>query len=218
MEYTYNTLLASCQNYCIDNSTEYETEFPNIVQLSEMMIIKDLGLSVFDTSESSTLTLGSQSITKPSDIIADRDLFITVSSARVYLQKRSKSWIDDYWRNSNLQDQPAYYCDDSTTTWKVAPTPDQSYPYMVNYIARPEPMSSDNQTTWIGTKLGECLLYATLLGSMPFFREDVATEQGITGYWKGQYDLSIGKALVELSPLVSAKNNVLFPQTVNVGG
>lgn len=214
MQYTYTTLLASCQNYQIDDSSEYETEFPKIVQLAEMRIIKDLNLGVFDTQTGTvTLTSGSQTVVKPSDFIAIQDFFILVSGSRVYLQLRSKSYMDDYWRNPLSAAQPIYYCENTTASWLVAPTPDQNYSYQVNYIARPLPMTSGNPTTWIGDKLGECLLYATLLGSMPFFREDVAVEQGITQYWSQAYQTSIGQAMRELYPSMSAKDDVVMPMS-----
>lgn len=213
MQYTYPTLLASCQNYEVDDSAQYETEFDNIVQLSEMRIIKDLNLSVFDLSATGNMVVGTQSLTKPSDYIAIQDLFVTINNERKTLQLRSKSWLDDYWRNSSMTGEPAYFCEDTTTTWLVAPTPDSTYTYKVNYIARPTPMSASNPTTWIGDKLGECLLYATLLGSMPFFREDVSTEQGITKHWENTYNNSIGAAKLELMPLLSAKDGLLSPLT-----
>ena len=218
MQYTYTTLLASCQNYCIDNSTEYETEFPKIVQLSEMRIIKDLNLSVFDTQTGAvTLTSGSQTVVKPSDFIAIQDFFILVSGERVYLQLRSKSWLDDYWRTSTATAQPLYYCDNTTTTWLVAPTPDAAYDYQINYIARPDPMSPTNTTTWLGDKLGELMLYATLINSMAFFREDVVAEQGITKFWENSYQTGMQQALRELAPLISAKDNQLTTLTTTRG-
>lgn len=210
MQYTYPTLLASCQNYCVDDSTQFETEFPNLVQLTEMRVIKDLDLAVYDTTTGLvTLTSNSQSVTKPTDMIVEQDFFILVSGSRVYLQKRSKSYIDDYWRDPSDTDQPLYYCDNTTTTWLVAPTPDLSYSYQVNYVARPTPMSVANPTTWMGDKLGELMLYATLVGSMAFFREDVVTEQGITQFWEKSYQRGLQEAVRELSPMQSAKDNQL---------
>lgn len=216
MQYTYPSLLASCQNYCIDNSTQYEDEFPNIVSLSEMRIIKDLNLSVFDTTGMNLMTSGNQSITKPDDFIVEQDFFlINAANERVYLQKRSKSWLDDYWRNPNTQDTPIYYCDNTTVTWLVAPTPDQNYTYQVNYIARPASMTAANPTTWIGDKLGELLFYAVLRASMPFFREDVANEQGITQEWERSYQTALAEAARELAPLMSATDNQVTPMTRN---
>ncbi len=213
MQYTYTTLLASCQNYCIDNSTEYTTEFPNIVQLAEMRIIKDLNLSVFDTVTTGTMLSTVATITKPTDLIAIQDLFVVVAGAKIYLQERSKSYLDNYWPNSTLTDQPIYYAEDTTTTWQLAPIPDGNYSYQVNYIARPIPMSSTNNTTWIGDKLGEVLLYATLIGSTSFFQEDPATQSGMIALWEKSYAAAVTQAHNELSPLISAKDDTLIKLT-----
>jgi hypothetical protein len=213
MQYTYSTLLASCQNYCIDNSTQYIAEFPFIVQLSEMRIIKDLNISGFDVSVNATITPGSQSVPKPSDLIVDQSFFIFVNGSRFYLQKRDKSWADDYWRDPTQRAQPLYYSDDTNDNWQIVPTPDQPYPFQVNYVARPLPMSPTNPITWLGTKLGELMLYATLTGSMAFFREDVAVEQGITQFWEKSYEIGVTQAKDELSLLMSAKNDELTALT-----
>lgn len=218
MQYTYDTLLASCQNYCVDNSAlttvqSYATEFPNLVQLSEMRIIKDLNLSVFDTSTTGTMTANSQDLTKPSDLIAIQDLFVVVAGNRVILQERSKSWLDSYWPNYSITATPVYYADNTTTLWQIAPTPDLAYTYQVNYIVRPTPMSATNQNTWIGDKLGEVLLYATLLESALYFREDPAVQSGVTQLWEQAYQTVAKQAISELNPDISAKDIDIYPFT-----
>ena len=214
MQYTYNTLLASCQNYCIDNSIitdtqSYIVEFPNLVQLSEMRIIKDLQLSVFDLSTTGVMVIGNNSIAKPTDMITIRDIYVVVGGNNIHLQLRSKSYLDAYWPNATNTEQPVYYADNSTTTWQVTPTPNQTYTYQVNYIARPVPMSAANQTTWIGTKLGEVMLYATLIESALYFREDPVTQSAITQFWEKAYEEVVTQARDELAPFVSATNNSL---------
>lgn len=218
MQYTYNTLLASCQNYCVDNSAltttqSYATEFPNLVQLSEMRIIKDLNLSVFDTSTTGTLTASSQDLIKPIDLIAIQDLFVIVEGKRVLLQERSKSWLDSYWPDYAVVDQPLYYADNTTTLWQIAPTPDIAYGYQVNYIVRPTSMSATNQNTWIGDKLGEVLLYATLIESALYFGEDPTTQAGVTQLWEKAYQAIIAQAQEELNPMISAKDINTYPLT-----
>lgn len=211
MQYTYNTILASCQNYCIDNSIEFINEFDNILQLSAMRILKDLDLSQFSVTATGALTPGSQLLTKPDDYIAIGDLYIFVNEERTYMQLRDKSWLYDYWRSTSATGQPAYYCEDSPTQWLVAPTPNSAFSYQINYTARPLAMTADNPNTWIGDKLGELLLYATLMGSMMFFREDVATEQGITQAWERLYQMGKEQARSELAPLISGQDNKLSP-------
>lgn len=218
MQYTYNTLFASCQNYTTDNSTtlvtqSYATEFPNFVQLAEMLIIKDLDLTLFDTSTAPNVVLvqGSQNVLKPADYIVTQDFYIIVNGSRKYLQPRSKSWMDDYWRNYSNVAEPAYYCDNTTSLWQLAPTPDQNYGYQVNYVARPLPMTPTNQTTYIGDKLGECLLPAVLAYSWAYLREDPTSEAGVVQVWENAYQKAITQARMELDPLVSAKDDIAAP-------
>ncbi len=223
MQYTYNTLLASCQNYCIDNSIvtdtqSYAAEFPNLVKLSEMRMIKDLNLSVFDTVATGVMTSNSQDLVKPADMIALQDLFVIVNSKRVYLQLRSKSWLDSYWPDYTVTDVPVYYADNTTDLWQITPTPDFAYSYQANYIARPLSMSATNQNTWLGDKLGEVLLYATLVESALYFREDPTIQTGVTQLWEKAYETLMTQAQTELAPFVSAKDNTLLTITKTVQG
>lgn len=213
MQYTYSTLLASCQNYFIDSSGEYLAEFPKLVQLAEMRIIKDLNLSVFDTVAIGMMTLGSSDLTKPLDMIAIQDLFVEVNGSKVYLQERSKSFLDNYWPNPTLMDVPVYYADNTTDLWQIAPTPDSSYNYQVNYVVRPTSMSETNPTTWIGDKIGELLLAATLVYSAIFFREDPATESGMIATFEKGYEIAVTQAKDELAPFNSAKDDTLVQLT-----
>jgi hypothetical protein len=218
MQFTYTTLLESCQQYCIDTSNEYESEFPNIVQIAETRIIKDLNLQQFSTSVTSTMTSGSGSVSKPDGLIVIQDFFIIINNQRRYLQQRSKSYLNLYWNSTTSVGTPVYFCEDTTTSWLVGPIPDQGYQYQVNFVTRPTPMSSTNITTWIGDNLGECLHYATLIESMGFFREDVVTEQGITQFWERNYQNGIQQALNELMPMIEARNNQLKKITTITGG
>lgn len=222
MQYTYNSLFNSCQNYCVDNSTtidmqSYAAEFPNLVQLSEMRILKDIPNANFEAIATGNMISGNQLIVKPADLIAIQDMFMTVGTSLVYITQRSKSYLDSYWPNFGITDQPLYYADYSTSQWQVAPVPDQSYSYQVNYIQRPLPMSVTNQTTWIGDKLGEVLLYATLIESALYFREDFITENGVIKTWENAYETYVTQALNELYPFISGKNTILPPLTRNQG-
>lgn len=218
MQYTYDTLFASCQNYCVDNSTtvtvqSYATEFPNLVQLSEMRIIKDLNLAIFDTTTNGSMTMGSQDLVKPTDLIVIQDLFLLVNGNRIVLQERSKSWLDSYWPSYVNLEQPLYYAENTPTLWQIAPTPDQAYGYQVNYTVRPTPMSATNQNTWIGDKLGEVLLYATLLESALYFREDPTTQNGITQLWEQAYQTLTKQAKDELGIMINSSDTLTFPLT-----
>lgn len=211
MQYTYPRLLASCQNYCIDNSSQYLTEFPNIIQLTEMQIIKDLEISGFDLVQTGNLTSGINSLVKPNNFIAIRSIYIVVSGNNKVLQLRSKSYLDDYWRNANNTGEPVYFAEATNYTWQITPTPAQAYGYQVNYIGRPTPMSATNPTTWLGDKLGELMLYGTLGFSLAYFREDVANAQGITKQWEQEYQVGIAQARKELVSLMSATDQSLTP-------
>ena len=215
MQYTYDSLLSSIQNYNTDNSPDYITEYPNIVQLAQDRIIKDLNIAYFDTNQS--ISSASVTITKPSDMIAVKTIFVYVNSERQFLQQRTRGYIDYYWQNPGSVGTPKYYADNGTTQWKVAPTPDMSYTYQVNYIARLAYLTSVNQTNWLSTTYGELMLDATMIISKNFFREDAVTENGETKNWESIYAADLALAKRELI-LATQSSDLTMTPVINMVG
>jgi len=69
---------------------------------------------------------------------------------------------------TGVQGLPRYYSYWDENTIVVAPTPDINYNMQINYILKPEGLSSSNTTTYLSTEFPNGLLYACLVEAFGF--------------------------------------------------
>lgn len=190
--YTYNQLKDAVIEWLEDDSLEIQAAMPNIVNVAERQIIKDLNFSIFD--ETATGTLTSATLTKPSGWVDTLNLFITVDGQQVVL--KPKPW--DYVQLYGGTGTPIYYTEASPTAITVAPAP-TSQPYTLRYIKRPTPLSevASPGTTWLSANVPEVLLWQTILTALNFLKTDDRVEQA-----SQFYNDAVEKTQVELSHLI----------------
>jgi hypothetical protein len=210
LTFTYETLTQSILQYTLEGNSIVNTDFaaflPTIINIAEERIIRDLNSNIFDTEIQGTLLAGDPYLAIPVNFLGIRSLRVATDSISFLPLKRVDiTWLDNYWRNPVSIATPLYYSvygnNESITsgTYKFAPTPDLDYPYILRYIARPETISPDNDTTWLSTHAADCLLYACLAESMAYLREDIPAEQGMTQMFEQKYARELVKLKEELS-------------------
>ena len=115
--YTFATLRDAVQEWLEEDSTEFVDAFPNICENAELMLLRDLPLTIFDQIATGTLTTAD--LTKPSGYLNHVDLFITVSGAQVLLTPKPWGYVNQYGGTG----QPIYFAEKDATTIQVAPVP-----------------------------------------------------------------------------------------------
>lgn len=92
-----------------------------------------------------------------------------------------------YWPNDTLTGLPVFYADYDYQHWIFAPTPDANdLPFEVLYWQLPQLLDDANQTNWLTEYAPNLLLYASLLESAPFLKDD-----GRVPTWQGFYDRAL---------------------------
>ena len=103
-----------------------------------------------------------------------RQVCITDSSNKVYLNHRIDSYLRDYWPNSSNTGTPIMYSTKSSgddgTIITIAPTPSADLAYQVDFIAPETGLSSSNANTWVDTNAPNVLLSAALYESSAFLK------------------------------------------------
>jgi len=170
----YTELKANIQNFLEDDSTELSDSLDVIIEQGEAMIFKRApNLPCYRSSATGSLVVGQTNYTIATARMI-RQVSITSSSDTVYLNHRVDSYLNDYWKNSTTQAQPEMYSTQSASTTgtviKLAPTPDSTYAYAVDYIAPETGLSSGNTTTWVGNNASNALLNACLTEASAFLK------------------------------------------------
>ena len=188
--FTFDTLVTTILQYLERNDGQITALVPTFIMLAQRRIDKDcknLGLIQY---------VGGQFVAGESVLLKPSDWRNTVTfnvggglDNNVYTQlyPRTYEFCRQYWPDDNQTGFPKYYCDYSFNSWLIVPTPQFTYNFQIAYYQTVSPISPDQQTNWFTQYAPELILYASLLESMLYLKNDERTE-----YWRGLYTESLG--------------------------
>lgn len=193
MPMTYNTLVLQLEDYLDRTDVTTISEIPNFIYQAEQRICresKNLGLvqtvsSVFLPSNGVIVKPGRWRRTLSWNIGTNTGTS-TNNNYHNQLYLRSYEYIRQYWPDPTLTGQPLYYADYGYFNWIVAPTPDVGYPFEINYLELPEPLSITTQTNFLTDYAPDLLLYASLLEAIPYLANDERIP-----VWQSMYDRAL---------------------------
>ena len=205
--FTLATLETAIKNHIENQGSGFDGNVDTLIKLGEDRVLKDLDLEIFDTTASVTLSQDVATITKPANIIAERTVWYTNgSSDRVVLRKRTYEFIQDYWPTPTDTGEPKFYCELTSTTWGVAPTPNANRTGQARYIIRPASIVTDTSGTWISLNFGDLLLRACLVMAEAFEKADDRIP-----VWKTEYAELLALAKREARALLRQDGSPLAP-------
>jgi len=175
---TYSSLSQDLQDYCERTDDPFVAQVPRFIALAENRIASENKPLGFVRTVSGVFN--SSVLEKPLRWRRTKNFAIIVGTERRYLYNRSYEFVRSYWPDVAKVDVPYYYADYDYEHFFIAPTPDLSYSFELQYYELPEPLSDDNQTNWNTQYAPQLLLYATLMEAMPFLKtsERLAEFQG----------------------------------------
>jgi hypothetical protein len=203
----YTQLVANIQNFMEDDSTELSNSIDQIIDQAEEMIFQRLpSLPCYRQNATGSLVIGTADYDVANARMI-RQVSITNSSNVEYLNHRIDSYLRDYWPNSALTAKPIMYTTkdaDPTNniTITLAPTPDDTYSYQVDFIAPETGLSTGNANSWIGDHAEAVLLAAALYETSAFLK---ASET--LNLYKGQFDEAVQLFQQEMARNYTAEYN-----------
>jgi hypothetical protein len=153
----YAEMVTSIQDAHVDANDDFTARLPEIVARGELMVQRDLDLTIFDTSIATETIIDDPVIDKPDNMVRENSIAFTVDGRRRTLKKRSLEFVRQF-QDAVLETPvyPEYYADSDDDSWEVAPIPDTSVEIIVHAVIRAETIADRrlevdplNQTTWI---------------------------------------------------------------------
>ena len=191
---TYTSLLNDIRAYLergatlATDPTVYE-QLPNLVNLAERRLERDIKVIGTITVVSSTMIDGTAVYAKPDRWRETVSMFAGVSTGfntRKEIYPRSYEYCRSFWPNQTSGAEPRFYADYDYQHWLIVPTPDEAYPYEILYHDQPPYLDDNTQTNWFTEYAPDALLYGSLLEAQPFLKN----EEMIT-VWDQFYNRSI---------------------------
>jgi len=198
-------LTADLQAWMEDDGTEFAGSIPEVINLGELRLARDLDLSIFRATETTPTVQGVSAVVKPAGYAANQlgaqsiSFESGASSARTFLELRSYEWIEDYL--TTAEGAPQYYAEPDETNFIVAPLPDTVYTLTVRYIIRPAALVvTTNETNWLSDNVGDLLFKACLAEAEKFLKSDDRIP-----IWEQDYASLIPASKRELYDLMAAR-------------
>lgn len=172
---TYNSLVDTLQKYVERTDANFLSEIPLFIMLGERRVARDLkilGLKVYITDN---LLIGQQTLQKPTRWLNNSTFNIgtkTDFNTRKQIQQRSYEFCRMYWPDPTQTFEPKYYADYNYNFWLIAPTPDLAYPYEIAYYQTPVLIDEHNSTNFLTENAPEVLVYASLLETASYLKDD----------------------------------------------
>ena len=197
---TYDSLVTDISGYTERRDQAFLDQIPRFIMLAENRIASEcrgLGFQRY-----ATFTLNSNIIDKPSRWRETISLSLVNNNEIQYLYERGYEYCRMYSPNPATTGIPVYYANYDYEHIIVVPSPASSYPSELAYYERPEPLSSLNQTSWTTQYAPQLLLYACLLETAPWLKNDQRIQT-----WQGLYNAAKGDLENESARRMSDRSN-----------
>ncbi len=166
---TYSTLVQALIDEAEDDGTEFAAFIPTAIDLTEEKLFKELELPELEEKETGTLTGAIATLSKPTNYkFADYFMITDGSGNNIVLKKKLESFLRDYW--SSGTDIPKYYSDETSTTFRLAPTPSSNFAYEIKYTKEPTKLSTGNETNYYTDNCQDALFHGSMLEMAKFMK------------------------------------------------
>jgi hypothetical protein len=167
----YPTLVSAVKAAAEDDSQEFADFIDTAIGLAETKVSKAIDSLGTEVTTSIALSASSNTIAKPSDYRVPLVVsFATTAGSRVILEKKSQSYLKDYWPVATSVGTPKYYTDDNTANLIVAPTADVSVTMEVVYQGKPTALTSAAPSNYFTAFCPDVLFYATMAEMSKFMK------------------------------------------------
>jgi len=173
---TYDELKTKIRDYTEVNANVFtDTILNGFISDAEFRILREVDSDNNRRYATANLVLNTRFIDTPDNLLIVRSAQIIdsdgTSSAdnRDFLQFRDTNFMSEY-NPKGETGVPKYYSYWDDNTLVFAPTPDATYTIQLNYILKPDGLSSTTPTTYLSQKFPNGLLYACLVEAYGFLK------------------------------------------------
>lgn len=208
----YSSLQLAVTEYLArDHDVTLIARIPTFIQLAEAKFNRQLFVRQMEQRATALIDLGSNEpefISLPSDFQSMRRVRLSSVTGKPCLEFRSGTQMDEYrFATSDVAAQPRYFTVFGSEL-ELAPTPDAAYTIEMVYRQN-VPALASTDSNWLLRMAPDLYLYAALLESAPYIKEDARIQT---------WGLGLMSALADLNNLGLTSTFNAGPMTVRVSG
>ena len=181
MSFTYNSLTSAITQYTENDSTEFRTMLPWIVENAVRNVAREVDVIGLDTITTVSAS-ASPYVALPNECLLLRTLAHVSGTTKTFLKKRPYDFAVNYWPDYTSTGTPLFYDRVDDAQLYIAPTPAPNTPFELRYVTVSIP-SSANQNSYILTRYPELTLYKCMVESCLVMQNNEDAQ-----IWQGVYD------------------------------
>ena len=174
---TYAELVQKIRDYTEVGSTVLTDSIVNgFINDAELRLLREVDSDNNRRYVTATMVAGQRFIDTPANLlvvrsaqIVDKDLSTSPTTDRNIIEYRDTNFMAEY-NPTDSQGTPKYFGYWDADTLVFAPVADAAYNIQLNYILKPEGLSSTNTTTYLSLEFPNGLLYACLVEAFSFLK------------------------------------------------
>ena len=167
-DYTYlvDDIVQATEN----DSSEFLTYIPKIVNRAEERLTRDLDDYGLVTYTSVAVSSGVNQVTLPTGARVIKNFNVVSSGTRINLLQRTDEYIRDYWPVSASTGVPEYYARRNNTSILLAPTPVSTIDGEFAFVSRPTTLASATPNNYFSDFCYDALFNASMIEAMVFMK------------------------------------------------
>jgi len=170
MALTYTTLVAQIKDTAEDDSEEFSDAIPSFIDRAETRLSRELDHPEMAGHLQTTLAYGDPFVTRPSNMLAPLNFYITEQGSRIKLLFRTEEYIADYWPTRTSVGTPKYYGNFGGDRLIIAPAPASTYAAEMAIVIQPATLSTNNQTNFFTDKCFDALFFACMIEAYMYLK------------------------------------------------
>lgn len=160
---TYAGLKTQLGQYTRDDDPNSTPLLDTVIYESEELLSELMAtLKQLQQSAPINLVVGQPDVTIPSTFRSSEHWTLTDGTRTHVIKQRTPQFIEQIYPFTTRTSRPDYYAIWNATTFRLAPTPDDTYPTILNFLAKWQHLSSTQTTTDLSTCFPELLRMACL--------------------------------------------------------
>jgi len=163
MGYTYSSLLADVQANMEEDSAEFVSALPAIIERAQAYLqrrLDPIGTIRFTTV---SVSASSRTLNLPSDLLVLKNVQVCATSGWNTLIQQNNEYLTAYWPDYTSCAPPKYYAPKNNAQVFLAPTPPSDGEAQIEYIPRVTVLSSAAPTNWFSENADAAFFAAAMM-------------------------------------------------------
>ena len=194
MGYTYSTLVSDIQANMEEDSAEFVSALPAIIERAQSYLQRRLDpINTFRFTEVS-VSASTRTLSLPVDLLVLKSIQVCATGGWTNLLEQNNEFLTAYWPDYTSCAPTKYYAPKDNATIYLAPTPPSNTTALIEYIPRVTILSSSAPTNYFSERADSAFFAASMMYANAWTKNAAAVT-----IWKGIADEELTVLNIEYS-------------------